>query len=343
MTNVLPRRRALALTGVLGAAALALAACGSSGEAAGTPDGDAAGGDGLTPITVGISQFVQHPALDAATTGFKQAFLDAGYVEGETVTFDEQNAAGDVANTTTIASTFAGDDLDLVLAVATPSAQAAAQALTDVPVLFTAVTDPVAAGLVASNEAPGANVTGTSDLNPVADQLALLKEILPDATKVGIVYSSGEVNSEVQVELAKEAAGGLGLEIVEATITNASEIQQSAESLGDVDAIYVPTDNAVVSGIAALVQLAESKGIALIGAEAGTVEGGAIATVGIDYEALGLQTGEMGVAIVDGADPATMPVETLKTLQLVINPAAAERMGVTLPDSVVDRADKVIE
>ncbi len=344
MTNLLPRRRALGLIGAAGAAALALAACGGSGDGAGSdPTDDAAGGGGLEPITVGISQFVQHPALDAATAGFKQAFLDAGYVEGETITFDEQNAQGDVANTTTIATTFAGDDLDLVLAVATPSAQAAAQSIADVPVLFTAVTDPVAAGLVDSNEAPGSNVTGTSDLNPVADQLELLKEIVPDASSVGIVYSSGEVNSEVQVDLAKEAAGDLGLEIVEATITNSSEIQQAAESLGDVDAIYVPTDNAVVSGIAALVQISESQGIALIGAEAGTVEGGAIATIGIDYEALGHQTGEMGLSIIDGGDPATMPVETLKKLQLVINPGAAERMGVTLPDSIVDAADKVIE
>ncbi|NNV09665.1 sugar ABC transporter substrate-binding protein, partial [Geobacillus sp. MMMUD3] len=159
-----------------------------------------------------ISQLVQHPALDAATSGFKKSFEDAG-VE---VDWDEQNANGEQANATSIAQNFASSDLDLVLAVATPAAQAAAQAITDKPVLFTAVTDPVEAGLVQSNEAPGGNVTGTSDLNPVADQLQLVKDVKPDAKTVGIVYSSGEVNSQVQVDLAKEAAKGMGLEIKEA-------------------------------------------------------------------------------------------------------------------------------
>lgn len=338
MRNSFSRRRALALTGIAATAALALGGC-ASGEAA-TTSGD----DATQSVTIGISQFVQHPALDAATAGFKQAFIDAGYVEGETVTFDEQNAQADVANATTIAQKFAADSVDLVLAVATPTAQAAAQNITDIPVLFTAVTDAVEAGLVDSDEEPGSNVTGTSDLNPVADQIALIQEIAPDAKKVGIVYSSGEVNSEIQVALAKEAADKLGIEIVEQTVSNPSEIKQAAEALGDVDAIYVPTDNAVVSAISTVVQVAEDKQIPVIGAEAGTVEGGAIATIGIDYTKLGHQTGEMAIKILqDGADPATMPVETSNQLELVINPAAAERMGVTLPAAIVDRADRVIE
>src|SRR5699024_10746943 len=162
---------------------------------------------------------------------------------------------------------------------ATPAAQAAAQNILDVPVMFTAVTDPVEAGLVDSEDAPGGNVTGTSDMNPVADQIELIKEIVPEAAKVGIVYSSA--GAHPKVELAKEAGEELGIEIVEGTVTNSSEVQQVTESLGDVDAIYVPTDNQVVSGISALVQVAEDNGIAVIGAEAGTVEGGAIATIGI--------------------------------------------------------------
>lgn len=356
MTQHFMRRRALGLASALSVAALVLAGCGGGSDTPETPEGteapaddtgeesgeDDAGGGDLEAITIGISQFVQHPALDAATAGFKQAFLDEGYVEGETITFDEQNAQGDVANTTTIGQKFAGDDVDLVLAVATPSAQAAAQNITDVPVLFTAVTDPVEAGLVDSNESPGGNVTGTSDMNPVADQIDLIKEIVPDVATVGIVYSSGEVNSEVQVELAKEAAEGLGIEIVEATVTNSSEVQQATEGLGDVDAIYVPTDNQVVSGLSALVQVAENKGIAVIGAEAGTVEEGAIATIGIDYERLGYQTGKMALRVLGGEDPATMAVETLDDLELVVNPDAAERMGVTIPDSVTDRADRTL-
>lgn len=333
----LHHRLRIAIAVVASTALLVLAGCSGGG-------GGGAGGDGPDSIKVGISQFVQHPALDAATAGFKEALTDAGYVEGENVEYDVQNAQGEVPNANTIATTFAGGSYDVVLAVATPSAQAAAQAITNVPVLFTAVTDPVEAGLVDANDAPGANITGTSDINPVADQLKLLTEIDPDAKKVGIVYSSGEVNSEVQVKLAKEAAEGLGLTISEATVSNASDIQQATNSLGDVDAIYVPTDNVVVAGLAALVQIAEQKDIVVIGAEAGTVEGGAVATVGIDYHKLGHQTGEMAVRILtEDADPATMPVETSKEFELVINPGAAKRMGIEIPKAVTDRADRTIE
>ncbi len=350
MTHHFLRRRALGFASALGVAALALSGCGSTGsdmpesqESVDEGEAPSGGEEGdLEAITVGISQFVQHPALDAATAGFKDAFIDAGYVEGETITFDEQNAQADVANTSTIAQKFANDGVDLVLAVATPSAQAAAQNITDIPVFFTAVTDPLEAGLVDDNDAPGGNVTGTSDLNPVADQIELIKKIVPDAAKVGIVYSSGEVNSEVQVELAKEAAASHGIEIVEGTVANSSEVQQSTESLGDVDAIYVPTDNQVVSGLSALIQVAEAKGIAVIGAEAGTVEGGAIATIGIDYERLGYQTGQMALRALDGEDTASMGVETLDDLELVVNPDAAERMGITLPDGFEDEADRVL-
>lgn len=327
-----PRSRFIA-AGLGAAALLAVAACSSDG---GTGDD----GGSTDQASIGVLQFVQHPALDAATQGFKDALADAG-VEVE---YDDQNAQGEVPNTNTIATTFANDDLDLVLTVATPAAQAAAQAITDTPVLFTAVTDAEAAGLVDSNDSPGGNVTGTSDLNPVADQLELLAEIAPDAKNVGIVYSSGEVNSEVQVELAKEAAEGLGMTISEATVSNSAEVQQATQSLGDVDAIYVPTDNTVVSGIAALIQVAEQKQIPVVSGDAGPVEGGAIATLGIDYEKLGYQTGEMAVKILqDGADPAEMPVETSNDVELIINPAAAERMGVELPASVTDRADRTVE
>ena len=191
-------------------------------------------------MKIGVLQFVQHPALDAATEVFKDALDEAGVQ----VEYDDQNAQGEVPNTNTIATTFASYGLDLVFTGwRTPAAQAATQAITDVPVLFTAVTDAEAAGLVDSNDAPGAATsTGTSDLNPVVDQLALLAEIAPDAKTVGVVYSSGEVNSEVQVDLAKEAAEELGITIKEATVSNSAEVQQATQSLGDVDAIYVPTD-----------------------------------------------------------------------------------------------------
>ncbi|MEH6821193.1 MAG: ABC transporter substrate-binding protein [Dietzia psychralcaliphila] len=322
--------RATLFTGLVATSALVLAGC------TGGSDDDAA--DGVAEsYSIGINQLVQHPALDAATAGFKEAFSDAG-VEVE---FNEQNANGEQATALTIAQQFAADDLDLTLAVATPAAQAMAQNIINIPLLFTAVTDPVSAELVDSMEAPGANVTGTSDAAPIDEQLELLKEIVPGAERVGIVYASGEVNSQVQVDQAEEAAGPLDLEIVTQTVTTVNEIQQAVEALGDVDAIYVPTDNMVVSGIASLVQVAETKQIPVIAAEEGTVEGGAVATLGIDYTELGRQTGEMALRILrDGEDPATMPVETATEFTYVVNEAAAERQGVTIPEDVLAEAER---
>lgn len=321
--------RAKILTGLVATTALVLAGC------SGADDGG--GADGGDSYKIGINQLVQHPALDSATEGFKQAFADAGV----DVEFDEQNANGEQATALTIAQQMASDDLDLALAVATPAAQAMAQNITTVPLLFTAVTDPVQAELVDSMEEPGANVTGTSDAAPIGEQLELLKEIVPDAETVGIVYASGEVNSQVQVDQATEAAGPLGLTVETQTVTTVNEIQQAVEALGDVDVIYVPTDNMVVSGIASLVQVAESKQIPVIAAEEGTVDGGAVATIGIDYTELGRQTGEMALRILqDGADPATMPVETAAEFTYVVNEAAAERQGVTIPSDILAEAEK---
>ncbi|MFV0433903.1 MAG: ABC transporter substrate-binding protein [Leucobacter sp.] len=332
----LRNRKAFAFVGLAATAALALSACSSNG-------GDSADG-GDDKVVVGISQFVQAPPLDAAVDGFKQAFADAGYEEGKNIEFDLQNANGEVPTATTIAQTFATSGVDLVLAVATPSAQAAMQNITDIPVVFTAVTDPVEADIVETNEAPGSNVTGTSDMNPVADQIALIKEIDPKAKKIGTVYSSGEVNSEVQVKLAREAAKDQGMELVEQTVTNANELKQATEALGDVDAIYTPGDNLVISGLGSIVGVAEERGILVVGADAQHVEGGAVATLGIDYEKLGYQTGEMAVKILkDEADPATTPVETQSEFELTVNPGAAERFGFVLPDDMVDRAANVIE
>ncbi|BAB99644.1 Uncharacterized BCR [Corynebacterium glutamicum ATCC 13032] len=313
---------------------MALASCSSDSSDSSTST-DAAGGDSYR---VGINQLVQHPALDAATTGFKEAFEEAGV----DVTFDEQNANGEQGTALTISQQFASDNLDLVLAVATPAAQATAQNITDIPVLFTAVTDAVSAELVDSNEAPGGNVTGTSDIAPIEQQLELLQQLVPDAKSIGIVYASGEVNSQVQVDEVTKAAEPLGLSVNTQTVTTVNEIQQAVEALGDVDVIYVPTDNMVVSGISSLVQVAEQKQIPVIGAESGTVEGGALATLGIDYTELGRQTGEMALRILqDGEDPATMPVETATEFTYVINEDAAERQGVEIPQEILDKAERV--
>lgn len=325
---------AMKFAAIAAAGALALTACGGSGDG-----GAAAGGDDA--VKIGISQFVSHPSLDAVVTGFKAGMEEAGYT-GDKIEYDMNNAETDQATNTSIAGKLAADsDIDLVLAVATPSAQAAAQAITNVPVLFSAVTDPVDAKLVASSEAPGANVTGTSDMNPVDEQLQLLKDLVPDAKKVGIVYSSGEANSAVQVKMAEEAAKSLGLSIEKAAVSASSEVQQAASSL-DVDAYYVPTDNAVVSALEGLLQVAEKNNVPVISADGESVKRGATATYGINYEKLGEQTAAMAVKILKGeAEPATLPVETISEVDLYLNEKAAKKVGVEFTDEMKKEAVEV--
>lgn len=288
--------------------------------------------------TIGINQLVQHPALDAAAAGFKEAFEEAGV----NVEWDEQNANGEQSTAVSIAQQMAGKKHDLDLAIATPAGQAMAQAIKNTPLLFTAVTDPVAAELVASLDAPGKNVTGTSDIAPIDKQVELLRQLVPDAKSIGVVYASGEVNSQVQVDELKKVAEPLGLEVKTQTVTSVTEIPQAVTALGDVDTIYVPTDNMVVSGIASLIKVANEKKIPVIGAESGTVEGGAAATLGIDYKALGHQTGEMALRILrEGADPAKTPVETANEFTYVINEEAAKAQGIEIPAEILQQAEKV--
>nr|WP_076389584.1 ABC transporter substrate-binding protein [Vaginimicrobium propionicum] len=325
-------RKILSAITALTALTLVLTGCSKSADA--PKDGNS------KAYRIGITQIVSHPSLDDAREGFKQALADAGLE----VEYDEQNAQSDQATASAIANKFAGANLDLILAISTPVAQATTQVITDKPILFTAVTDPVAADLVASNEAPGGNVTGTTDMNPVADQIALVKQVKPDAKTVGIIYSSGEVNSEVQVKVAREAAAKEGLEVVEKTISTGAEVVQAAQALSGVDAIYVPTDNNVVSGLDSVIQVAEDAKIPLIAGETVSVEKGALISVGLDYFTLGQQTGQMAVKILtQGADPATMPVEEQEKPRLVINMGAAKRMGIEIPQALLDKADKKVD
>lgn len=296
-------------------------------------------------LTIGIAQYVEHPALDAAREGFIAELAKNGYEDGKQIKIDTKSAQGNMDTAISIAQKFEADKVDLVLAIATPTAQAAAQTSKEIPVLFTAVTDPVEAGLVKTMEKPEGNVTGTSDMNPVEEQLKLIKELKADAKTVGIIYSSGEVNSKVQVDAAKAVADKLGLTIQEAAITSATEVKQAAESMvGKVDAYYIPTDNMVVSSIAAVLGVAEAQKIPVIAGEENSVKSGAIATYGIDYAKLGAQTADMAVKILKGeAKPGDMPVETQADMKLVLNKKAAENMGVTIPQSMLDRAGEVVE
>ncbi len=246
---------------------------------------------------------------------------------------------------TTIAQKFVSDNKDMIFAIATPSAQSAAQQTSTIPILITAVTDPVDAGIVNSMEKPGTNVTGTTDMNPIKEQLSLIKEIKPDAKVVGIIYNTGESNSEIQVQIAQSYAEELGLEFELVGITNSSEVKQAADSLASkVDAFYIPTDNTVVSSIDSVLMVAEEAKIPVISGESESVKNGCLMTYGLDYYKLGYQTGQMAVKVLKGeAVPADMAIETQKDMTLTINKSAAERMGVIIPQELLDRADEIIE
>ncbi|MHB9145578.1 MAG: ABC transporter substrate-binding protein [Symbiobacteriia bacterium] len=325
---------ALVASGCSNALSLGGAGAPAGGKGA---DGKAAG---PRQIRISMTQIVEHPALDAARKGFQDALAAAGFTDN--VKFDFQNAQGDLATAQAIAQKFAADKPDLILAIATPSAQAVAKATKDIPVLITAVTDPVAAGLVQSLGQPGGNVTGTTDMNPVAQQIGLVKQIAPQAKRLGIIYNAGEVNSTVQVKLARDAAAQQGLQVVEATVSNSGEVVQAAQSLvGRVDAIYVPTDNTVVSAAAAVVQLAEKAKLPIISGERSVVDAGGIATIGIDYYRLGKQTGEMAVRILKGEKPAALPIESQTEFAVVVNAKEAAKLGITLPQSLLSGAEVI--
>jgi putative ABC transport system substrate-binding protein len=296
-------------------------------------------------VKLGIVQIVEHAALDASRKGFLDVLAENGYTKENGLDVDYQNAQGDQSNLTTIAQKFVTDKKDMILAIATPSAQAAAGQTADIPILITAVTDPVVAKLVDSNEHPGKNVTGTTDMTPVKQQLELLKKLSPNAKKVGVLYNSSEVNSQVQVDIAKNAAKDLGLEIVEATVTGSTEVMQVAQSLvGKVDALYVPTDNMIASSMGSVVSVAEQNKLALVVGESGMVKAGALATIGIDYYKLGRQTGEMALKVLKGEKkPADMAIEGTKDIDIVINLKAAERMGITVPQDILSQAKTVIK
>lgn len=296
------------------------------------------------PLEIGVIQIVEHPALDSARQGFIDALNDLGYQEERDVVYTILNAQGDMSIAGTIAQMFVDEEKDLILAIATPTSQAMAQATDTIPILITAVTDPVAAGLVESMEVPGTNVTGTTDMTPVKTQLLLLKEILPRAERLGIVYNVGEVNSVVQVDIAKDVAPELDLQIIEATASTSGEVLQAAQSLiGRVDAIYVPTCNTAVSALESIVAVAEDYQLPLIVGEEDSVDRGGLATTGINYYDLGYQTGGIAKLVIEGEDPSTISIQSADRVETVLNLVAAEIMGITFPQELLDRAHRIIE
>ena len=257
-------------------------------------------------IKIGVIQLVEHPALDKNYQGFVDGLKDAGFIDGQNIEIDYENAQGEQANCVTIAQKLVNDQSDLIFAIATPAAQAVANMTSDIPILVSSVTDPKTAQLVESNEKPGTNVSGTSDLTPCAAQISLLKRLLPSAKKVAILFCSSEENSRFQANLAEAACQKEGLDFVEATVSNTNEVQQVVQSLvGKVDAIYAPTDNMIASSMATVALVTTPNKIPVICGEEGMVQGGGLATYGINYYELGLQTAKMAVEILkDGKKPA---------------------------------------
>lgn len=316
---------------LLGLMIFALTALGGCGDKASTEGKKGEGGK--KTYTVGVTQIVEHPSLDAAFAGFKKGMADAGLKEGVNVKYVVKNAQNDKTTNQTIADAFAADKVDLIFANSTPSAQAALNATKDIPIVFTSVTDPVGSGLVQSIENPGGNVTGTSDTHP---------EAIPDTIKfmngqfnfknVGTIYNAGETNSVAQIRTIKEAMKGTGLKLVEKTVTNSSEVLQAAQSLvGKVDAIYIVTDNTVVSAFESVLKVADENDIPVFAGELDSVRRGAFAAYGFEYSDIGYQAGQMAAKILkDGKKPADIPVEYPKHLKLLINKTAAEKMGVHL-------------
>lgn len=287
---------------------------------------------------IGVNQLVRHDALDASYKGFVDALKDAGYIDGENIQIDYQIAQNDQSTANTIANKFVNDGVDLILAIATPSAQASANATKDIPILVTAVTDPAGSGLVKSNEKPGGNVSGTSDLTPVRKQIELIPKFLPDAKKIAVLYCSSESNSKIQVEMAKEAAAEFNLEVMEATVSNTNEIEQVVQSLvGKVDAIYAPTDNTIATGMPTVALVANSNNLPVFCGEEGMVNNGGLATYGIDYYKLGRLTGEQAVKIIKKeATTATMPIAYLPDDEytLTVNEEVAKQLGIEIPQDM---------
>lgn len=330
-------KRQVVLACALALVLLMLNACGSQAPGEGTAEQGDTGNAGKK-VKIGVTQVVNHASLDEAYKGFVQALKDNGYTEGDNLVIDYQNAQGDPTNAATIAQKFATGGVDLVLGIGTSVSQAAAKEVKDVPVLFTAVTDPVGAGLVQSMEKPGANVTGTTDLHPeaVSRLMEFIKEQVNGVTAVGILANEGEQNTVVNVQKAEEALTALGLKAVKAPVTNSSEVKQAAESLiGKVQSIYVPSDNTVVSGLGAVVSVANENKIPLFVAEKDSVKNGGVASFGFEYYDLGYTTGKMAVDMLkNGKKPEDTPVQIPESLDLALNVKAAEAQGFTVTDDL---------
>lgn len=293
---------------------------------------------------VSITQIVEHPALDAVRNGVKDALAEKGFKEGENISWEYQSAQGNPTTAAQIAKKFAGSNPDVIITIATPSAQAMVASARNSNIVFSAVTDPVSAKLVKAWDQPSPRVTGVSDLTPVDKHMALIKEIVPNAKALGVIYNLGEANSVALVDLVKNYAPGLGMKVVEAASPKSADVQTAMRSLvGKVDAVYLPTDNTVISALEGVIKIASQTDIPVIAADTDSVKRGAIAALGFNYYDVGRQTGVMAAQVLSGTAPSDIPVQGVDKTELYINLSAASAMGVELPNSVIERAKEVIQ
>ena len=327
------------IAGIALGSMMLLAGCGGGNSSSSAGDSSAAAEADADALQIGIIQTTAHTALDRAREGFEDGLEEAGYTIGKDVVIDYQNAQGDQSNLNTITSQFASDKKDLVCAIATQAAVQMKSASSDIPIVGTAITDYESVGLVDSNDAPGGNVTGTSDMNPIEDQVALMQKMMPDLKSVGVMYCSAEENSRIQVELFKEQCEAAGISVKEMTVSNVNEIQQAATSLigEDIQAIYVPTDNTLASAMPTLTGVTNESKIPVFTGEVGLLSGGGLATVSVDYYELGKQTGAMAAKILKGeAQPADMPIEMAQTTTTEINQEEVDLLSITVPDDLTE-------
>lgn len=320
---------------------LALGACGQSGNKVTNDNTDLTEGENKV-FTVGITQIADHPSLDNCRNGFIQGLGEAGFVEGENLRIVYLNANNDTSIATSIAQQFVSQNVDLMGAIATPSAMACYAAGRDanIPLIFCAVSDPVAAELVPAMGQAGVGVTGVSDLIPVEKQLDLIKAILPEAAKVGILYNTSEPNSETQISLYQAASANYGVEIVTSGVTAANEIPLAAERIAaEVDCIVNLTDNLIVENLPVVLDKANNAGIPIFGSEEEQVKNGCLASEGLDYVALGRQTGAMAARVLSGEDISTIGSEYVEDSKLTINQAVADALGITVPAELAERAE----
>lgn len=325
------------------ASIVALAAC-SNGQA---PQAD--NGASRSTKTIAVTQIVEHPALNAIRDGLKEELANQGFTAGKNLKWQWTNAQGNQTTAIQIAQKIAGEAPDAIVAISTPSAQAVASAALqknapNTAIVFSGVTDPVSAKLVSNLQQPGGSITGVSSLTPVADHLKLITQITPQVKRVGVIYNAGESNSAYLVKSIEEIAPKQGLSIVAATIANSSEVASAAKSLvGRVDAIYIPTDNTVVSALDNVIKVGVQNQLPIYAGDNNSVDAGAIATLGFDYRDMGRQTAKIVARVLRGEKPGKIAVELPGKVDLVINAKSAATMGVKIPANVLKNASKVIQ